>query len=103
MSHELPCCPGCGVRLLIASGVDLMGSWPEIRAGLGLDRVAIGGGWERLGFDGLVPLDSPEAAQCDTVFFGDLVTRDKACPRCGAPVYDAIVNWPKLPRPGRSH
>ena len=102
MSHELPCCPGCNARLLIDSGVNLMGSWPEIRARFELVRVAVGGGWERLGLEGMVSLDSPEAAECDTVFFGDLVTRDKACPRCGVPVYDAIARWIELRRPDRS-
>ena len=102
MSLQLPYCPGCNARLLIDSGLNLMGFWPEIRARWGLDRVVIGGGWERLGFEGMVPLDSPEAAECDTVFFGDLITRDKLCPRCGAPVYDAIVECLELRHPGDS-
>ena len=91
MTEEWPYwCPGCSAALIVGAPFNIITRWPKILARYGLSRVAMGGGWERLELENSVPLDSPEAAACDAIYLGDLITPEIRCPRCHAPVYEAI-------------
>jgi hypothetical protein len=91
VADEWPCrCPGCGAALLVDSPLNILARWPQILARYGLTTVAMDGGWERSGLEGMVPLDSADAAACDAVYVGDLITPEVACPRCNAPVCGVI-------------
>jgi hypothetical protein len=91
VTDDWPCqCPGCGAALLIDAPINILARWPEILARYGFKAVAMGGGWEKFGLERTVPLDSPDAAACDAVYLGDLITPDIGCPRCHARVSDGV-------------
>jgi hypothetical protein len=83
-------CPGCGAALLIDAPIKILARWPEILAEYGFKAVAMGDGWEKFELERTVSLDSPDAATCDAVYLGDLITPDIDCPRCHARVYDIV-------------
>jgi len=79
-------CPGCGAALIVDAPFDFLERWPEMRDCYGFHTVALSGGWEKAGLVDSVSVDSCEAALCDAVYVGDLITDDIACPRCRTPI-----------------
>ena len=81
------------MALLIGAPISLLTEWQATLDEYGLNRVAVGGGWERFELENMVPFESPEARECDAVYVGDVITRDTVCPLCGDLVYDVISGW----------
>jgi hypothetical protein len=76
--------------LIVGAPLTLFCEWPEFLARYGFRRIGMAGGWERLGLESTIPLDSSEAALCDAVYVGDMITPEVRCPRCETPVWDVL-------------
>ncbi len=88
-----PRCPRCGIALIIDAPINVVVNWQDTLARYGFQRVAVCGGWERLGLENTVPIEAADLAACDAVYLGDVITQDTRCPRCQFRIQDIPRPW----------